>query len=160
MIAPWFDVDVPSWLIWAIIAAGLAGAEALSLDFILIMMAGGAAGASVVAAAGAPAPAQVAVAIVVGFGLLMFVRPLAKNRLLGGDGHPMHTDALIGREAIVLQPVNTEHGLIRLNGQDWTARLMDKGDSIDVGERVVVVRIQGATAIVWHEPDDSPKPLI
>jgi membrane protein implicated in regulation of membrane protease activity len=155
VISAWFDVGVPDWLIWTIVAAGLAAAETLSLDFILIMLSAAAAVAAVAAAVGAPAAAQVAVAIGSGFALLMFVRPLAKRHLLGGSTQPMHTDALIGREAVVLESVTMDHGLIRLNGQDWTARSTDHALEIPVGTRVVVMRIQGATAIVV--PETEPK---
>lgn len=150
---------MPAWLVWIIVAAGLAGAETLSLDFILIMLSGGAAAGAVTAAAGAPPTAQVAVALVVGVGMLALVRPVAKRHLQGGGGPPMHTDALIGRDAVVLERVDVDHGLIRLNGQDWTARVTEKNESIEVGERVVVVKIQGATAIVWKETDGAPRSL-
>jgi membrane protein implicated in regulation of membrane protease activity len=50
-----------AWLIWIIVAAGLAGAEMLSLDFVLIMLAGGAAAGAVAAGVGVPPAVQVGV---------------------------------------------------------------------------------------------------
>jgi len=150
---------VPAWLIWLIVAAGLAGAEALSIDFILIMLAGGAGAGAVAAAVGVPSAGQVVIAIVVAVGLLSFVRPIAKRHLVGIGSQPMHTDALVGKHVIVLQTVDADRGLVRLNGQDWTARAFDTAQSIEVGERAVVVKIEGATAIVWQEPQILSKPL-
>lgn len=144
---------MPDWLVWLIVAAGLAAAETLSLDFILIMLAGGAGVASVSAAVGLPPTVQVLVAIIASIGLLVGVRPVAKRHLTSGSTQPMHTDALIGRQAVVLEQVDQDHGLVRLNGQDWTARVTEHALTIPVGERVVVMRIQGATAIVWPESD-------
>jgi len=144
---------VPDWLIWVIIAAALAGAETLSLDFILIMLAGGAGAGAAVAALGAPPTVQVIAAIIVAIGLLAGVRPVAQRHLNSGSVEPMHTDALIGREAVVLEQVDSDHGLVRLNGQDWTARVIDHAMKIPVGSRVVVMRIQGATAIVVPETE-------
>jgi hypothetical protein len=53
---------MPAWLIWVIAAGVLAGAETLSMDFVLVMCAGGAAAGAVTAAAGAPPAIQVLVA--------------------------------------------------------------------------------------------------
>ena len=45
---------MPAWLIWLIAAGVLAGAEALSADLVLVMLAGGAVGGSVAALIGLP----------------------------------------------------------------------------------------------------------
>ena len=147
----WFDGYVPSWLIWLIGAVALAGAEALSLDLVLIMCAGGAAGGGVAAAVGLPVSAQVAVAIVTGIALLAFVRPITRRHLMAGESAPMHTAALVGKQAIVLRTVDARDGRVRLNGSEWSARASDAKQVIPVGTTVNVMRIDGATAVVWQE---------
>lgn len=147
---------MPLWLIWIIIAAGLAIAETISLDFVLIMLAGGAAVGAITAAAGAPAAVQVAAAIVAGLALLAFVRPIAKKHLISNTAMPMHTEALVGKDAIVTQTVNAHDGRVRLNGSDWSARCFDETQIIPVGTAVRVMKISGATAVVWQ--DDISKP--
>ena len=141
---------MPTWLIWLVAAALLAAAETLSLDLVLIMCAGGAAAGAITAAVGAPAAAQVVVAIIVAVGLLAFVRPVARRHLAGSGAHPMGTDALVGKTAIVLSKVDAHSGLVRLNGQEWTARSYDGVQSVQAGETVQVVEISGATALVWR----------
>ncbi len=144
------DDDVPAWLVWLIAAGVLAGAETLSLDLVLIMCAGGAAAGALAAGVGAPPAIQVIVAIAVAIGLLAFVRPVARRHLTGVGTHPMGTAALVGKSAIVLSKVDTNTGLIRLNGQEWTARAYDATQTVPAGETVQVVEISGATALVWR----------
>jgi membrane protein implicated in regulation of membrane protease activity len=143
---------VPAWLIWLIAAGVLAGAETLSMDFVLVMCAGGAAAGSLAAAVGAPPAIQVLVAALVALGLLSFVRPVARRHLAGEGAQLMGTEALIGKQAIVLSEVDAHNGLVRLNGQPWTARAYDTTQTMAAGSTVRVMEISGATAVVWQEP--------
>jgi membrane protein implicated in regulation of membrane protease activity len=143
---------VPAWLIWLIAAGVLAGAETLSMDFVLVMCAGGAAAGSLAAAVGAPPAIQVLVAALVALGLLSFVRPVARRHLAGEGAQLMGTEALIGKQAIVLSEVDAQNGLVRLNGQPWTARAYDTTQTMVAGSTVRVMEISGATAVVWQEP--------
>lgn len=140
-----------AWLIWLIIAAVLAGAEALSLDLVLIMLAGGALGGAV-AAIGLDAPFQVLVAIVVSVALLGGVRPVAKRHLEAHATTRTGSAALVGREAVVLRPVDAHGGLVKLNGGEWSARSFDPTRVLKVGDTVQVMEIAGATAVVWDGP--------
>jgi len=137
-----------AWLIWVIVAAVLAGAEALSLDLVLIMLAGGAAGGAISAGVGLPPAAQVLIAILVAVGLLVGVRPVAKRHLLGRE-HLTGTDALVGHNAVVLSRVDAHGGRVRLNGGEWSARSFDETQVIEAGSTVQVMQISGATALVW-----------
>jgi membrane protein implicated in regulation of membrane protease activity len=137
-----------AWLVWLIIAALLAGAEAISLDLVLVMLAGGALAGSITAAVGLPPAVQVAVAIVGAAALLGAVRPVAKRHLTSRE-HPMGTDALVGKEAIVLTRVDATGGRVRLNGSEWSARSSDHKQVIEAGTTVQVIEISGATAVVW-----------
>ncbi len=139
-----------AWLIWLIAAAVLAGAEALSLDLVLIMCAGGASAGALAAALHAPAALQVVVAVAVAIGLLAFVRPVARRHLSETGTPPMGTDALVGKSAIVLSKVDAHTGRVRLNGQEWSARSFDSTQSLPAGETVQVIEISGATALVWR----------
>lgn len=137
-----------AWLIWLIIAAVLAGAEAMSLDLVLIMIAGGAAGGAITAGIGGPPVVQVIVAIGVSLGLLLGVRPVAKRHLVGRE-HLTGTAALVGHSAIVLSRVDGQSGRVRLNGGEWSARAFDEAQVIEAGTTVQVMQISGATAVVW-----------
>jgi membrane protein implicated in regulation of membrane protease activity len=145
----WFDVLMQAWLIWLILAAVLAGAEALSLDLVLIMCAGGAAAGGIGAAAGLPPAAQVAIAVAGALALLLFVRPVAKRHLTGSGTTRTGIEALIGTQAIVTSKVDARDGRVRLGGSEWSARAYDETQVIPVGSSVQVIQISGATAVVW-----------
>ena len=58
--------------------------------------------------------------------------------------------ALVGRDAIVLEPIINRHGvgIVDIDGQVFSARALHEDDEIDAGERVEVVDVRGATALV------------
>ena len=60
--------------------------------------------------------------------------------------------ALVGRQAIVLERIANDEGVgcVKIDGEVWTARSYDEDEVIDAGERVEVVEIRGATALVMH----------
>lgn len=110
--------------------------------------------AAVVAGVGTPWAFQVlAFAVAAALGLLV-IRPVAvRHRFrpaLVRDG----TDALIGRKATVLEEVSAQRGLIKLAGENWSARAFDENLVISTGTSVDIMEIQGATAIVY--PHDLP----
>lgn len=138
-----------AWLIWLILAAALAGAEALSLDLVLIMVAGGAVAGSVSALAGVPPTLQVVIAVAGALAFLLVVRPVAKRHLNGHGTVLNGAEALVGTHAVVLSRVDSADGRVRLNGGEWSARSFDQTQVIEAGTTVQVMQISGATAVVW-----------
>ncbi|MDO5735786.1 MAG: NfeD family protein [Propionibacteriaceae bacterium] len=137
------------WLAWLIAAVALGVVEAFSLTLAFGIFSAAALLAAIVAGAGVPWAFQLltfAAASMVG---LLVIRPIALRHAsqpaLTKDG----TDALIGRTAHVLEEVSAEHGLIKLSGEDWSARPLDETLIIPAGADVDVMEIQGATAIVY-----------
>ena len=141
---------MPYWLIWLILALGLAGAEALTGDLFLLMLAGGA-----LAATGSsalfdwPIWADGLVFLAVSVLLLVGVRPALRKRFDAGKGLPEPVKALEGRPALVLDRVASHEGQVKLDGEVWTARPLNDDDVYEPGEHVTVVRIDGATAVVF-----------
>jgi membrane protein implicated in regulation of membrane protease activity len=143
---------MPAWLIWLIIAGALAGGEAATGTFVLLMMSGGAVGGAVTAALGGPLLAQVVVAIIMTLALLWLVRPVAIRHMNPGPAAITGAEALVGREAVVLSEVTRDGGQVRLNGSVWSARAKDPRQELPAGTRVSVIAIDGATAVVWQDP--------
>ena len=141
---------MPLPLIWLILALGLAGAEALTGDMFLLMLAGGA-----LAASGSSwlfdlqLWADGAVFLVVSVLLLVLVRPALRRRFEAGRGLPEPVKALEGKTALVLDRVAQHEGQVKLDGEVWTARPLNDHDVYEPGEHVTVVRIDGATAVVF-----------
>jgi membrane protein implicated in regulation of membrane protease activity len=141
---------MPVAVIWLIFALVLAGAEALTGDMSLLMLSGGA-----LAAAGSswlldsPLWADAAVFLVVSVLLLVLVRPALRRRLAPAKGLPTGIKALEGKSALVLDRVARDEGQVKLDGQVWTARPLNETDVYEPGERVTVMQISGATAVVF-----------
>ena len=136
-------------LIWLVCAVALAGAEALTGDLSLLMLSGGALAAAGSSALGLPLWADGAVFLVVAVLLLILVRPALRRRLDTGRDLPEPVRALEGKPAVVLERVVADGGQVKLDGEVWTARPFNAGDSYEPGERVTVMHIDGATAVVW-----------
>lgn len=141
-----------AWLIWLVAAGVLAIAEALSLDLVLIMCAAAALLGAGSAALGAPVALQVAVFAVSAVGLLFVVRPAAKRHLEVTSHVKTGIEALVGREAVVVQAVDAHGGRVKLAGEEWSAQAYDVTQVLEVGRVVRVMEINGATAIVWGGP--------
>jgi membrane protein implicated in regulation of membrane protease activity len=143
---------VPAWLLWLIAAGALAIAETLSVDFVLLMIAGGALAGAGVAALGAPVALQFAVFAVSAVSLLTVVRPMAKRRLELPTHERTGLDTLIGRTAVVIRTVDQHGGRVKLAGEEWSAETYDPTQVLEVGRMVRVMEIRGAAAVVWAEP--------
>jgi membrane protein implicated in regulation of membrane protease activity len=141
---------MPVALIWLIFALVLAGAEALTGDMFLLMLSGGA-----LVAAGAswltdwPLWADGMTFLVVSVLLLALVRPTLRRRLAPAVKIQTGIEALPGKQALVLDRVASQQGQVKLDGQVWTARPMNEDDVYEPGESVTVMRIDGATAVVF-----------
>jgi len=137
-------------LIWLIAALGLAGAEALTGDLFLLMLSGGA-----LAAAGSaalfdwPIWTDGVVFLVVSLLLLVLVRPALSKRFAAGEGLAEPMKALEGKSALVLDRVARHEGQVKLDGEVWTARPLNDDDVYEQGDHVTVMRIDGATAVVF-----------
>ena len=90
------------WLAWVGLALVLAAIEAATVDFVFIMVAGGALAGAVAAAAGASFPLQVVVAVIVAIVLLIAVRPLLKRHFMDTEtDHGIGAPSLVGRSDTV-----------------------------------------------------------
>jgi membrane protein implicated in regulation of membrane protease activity len=56
--------------------------------------------------------------------------------------------ALIGCSATVLEQVDRDGGRVKIGGEIWSARTYDDDQVIEPGDRVEVLKIDGATALV------------
>ncbi|MFC7450382.1 NfeD family protein [Rhodococcus daqingensis] len=140
-------------LIWLIAGVLLAAAEVLSGDFFLLMLAGGAlAAAGVSAVTDWPVWIDAVVFGVVSLALVLGVRPALLRRFAKPPLLPTNVEALPGKQALVLEEVAEHAGQIKLDGEVWTARPLDRSEVYPPGTTVTVMEIDGATAVVWRGP--------
>jgi membrane protein implicated in regulation of membrane protease activity len=137
------------WFLWLLAAGVLGAAEFFTLTLAFGLLAGAALVAAVVAGVGIGVLGQlVAFAIAAAAGLVI-VRPIALRHMAQQPLTREGSDALIGKRAEVMQEVTATHGLIKLSGEEWSARALDESLVIPVGALVDVMEIEGATAIVY-----------
>jgi membrane protein implicated in regulation of membrane protease activity len=149
-------LDNSGWIAWVGVALALGAIEAATVDFVFLMLAGGAIGGAVASALGASFPVQAVVAAVVSCLLLVGVRPWAKRRFTArSDRALMGVAGNVGRAAYVLDTVTATDGRVKLGGETWSARTSAE-DAIGPGEEVRVVAIDGATAVVARPPAPLP----
>ncbi|GAA3190340.1 hypothetical protein GCM10010532_005950 [Dactylosporangium siamense] len=141
------------WLIvWLVVGAALVAAEIFTTTFILLMFGLGAFAAAGAAALGAGVPVQAAVFAAVSALSFLAVRPTLR-RYMYRDARdtPMGVEALEGSMALVIEAVDHDSGQIKIEGELWRARPYDATQTFAVGDRVRVIEIKGATAMVWKD---------
>jgi membrane protein implicated in regulation of membrane protease activity len=141
------------WILWLVIACILGIGEMHQGGLYLLPFAIGAALAAAVSLLGVGALLTgglfvASSAIVVGT-----LRPVARRHRRLPPSIRTGAAALVGRRATVLERIANDEGVgsVRIEGGEvWTARSYAEDDVIEAGERVEVVEIKGATALVMH----------
>ena len=142
---------MPAWLIWAIVAVLLAVGEIFTPGlFFLGPIALAALATTIVAALGGGIWIQIIVFGVGSFAAVGLLRPIARRHLTMPRALRTGAAALEGAKAIVLQPVNSRGGRVKIGGEEWSARSYMPDEEFDVGTEVEVAQIQGATALVYR----------
>lgn len=137
------------WLVWMLAAAALGVAEFFTLTLAFGLLAGAALVAAVVAGVGVGLLGQlVALGVAAAAGLLI-IRPVALRHMAQAPLTREGSDALIGKRAEVLREVTASRGLVKISGEEWSARALDESLVIPVGALVDVMEIEGATAVVY-----------
>lgn len=145
-----------AWVIWLILAGVLVGAELLTLTLDLALIAIAALVATLVAALGLGPEFQLAAFTVTAVATLGLVRPIARRHLRLPPAQRFGVDALVGKEGLALEEISKNTGLVRIGGEQWTARPYDPDLIIAKGSAVDVLAIEGVTALV--HPREEPWP--
>jgi membrane protein implicated in regulation of membrane protease activity len=141
-------------ILWIVLGVALAIAEAFTATLFIIFFAVGALAAGGAAALGAPFLLQVITfAIVSGLSVgalrpfIMHHARLARDT----DDTQIGMDAIEGGHGTVVEEVKADRGMIKIDGEMWQARSFDGNEIYMPGEHVRVIKVIGATAIVWRE---------
>jgi membrane protein implicated in regulation of membrane protease activity len=136
------------WVFWLIAAAIFGAGEIATTGFFLAPFAVGCLVATVLSLAGAGLAVSLVAAIAVAVVLLFALRPLARSHRRLPPQLRTGTSALVGREALVVEATDQDRGVVKLDGEHWTARAFVAGEVFEPGTRVHVIEIKGATALV------------
>jgi membrane protein implicated in regulation of membrane protease activity len=118
------------WFAWLIAAAALGAAEFFTLTLAFGILAAAALVAAIVAGLGIGLVFELVAFAAAGAAGLMVVRPYALRQ-------------------IVLEDVTADAGLVKVAGEEWSARTLDETHVIPKGATVDVMEIEGATAVVY-----------
>jgi membrane protein implicated in regulation of membrane protease activity len=136
------------WVVWLIAAVAFAVGEVLTMGFFLAPFAVGALVATIVAAAGGGFVISGLVFLAVSTAAFLGLRPVARRHMKLPAQLRTGTAALIGRTGTVVEKVDADAGAVRIDGEVWTARPYDEDETYEPGQRVQVLQIRGATALV------------
>jgi membrane protein implicated in regulation of membrane protease activity len=141
------------WILWIVAACILGIGEMHTGGLYLLPFAVGAALAGVISLLGVGSLLAVLVFVLASALVFGALRPVARRHRRLPPAIRTGAAALVGRRAMVLERIANNEGVgcVKIDGGEvWTARSYDEDEVIDVGERVEVVEIKGATALVMH----------
>jgi membrane protein implicated in regulation of membrane protease activity len=139
-------------IIWLVVACLLGLGEMHQGGFYLAPFAIGAGLATIVALLGVGGALSGVVFLLSSGIVFATLRPVARRHRRMPPSIRTGAAALVGKRALVLERIANEEGVgcVRIDSEVWTARSYDEDEVIDAGERVEVVEIRGATALVMH----------
>lgn len=133
--------------VWLALAGGFVVLELLTLSLIFVSFAIAALAGALGAALWGNSNLQWISFAVVAVLTLGFLRPFARKYLFKKNSDARTgVDALISSPATTLTKVTSDVGTIRLRNETWSAR--SESEEIPEGTDVIVIRIDGAVAIV------------
>lgn len=143
------EIMTIAWVVWLALILIFLVIEIFLLDFTFLMLAVASVAGVLAALFGVPWFFQLLIVAVLALALLFAVRPpLTRALRKGADETPSGVEALIGLRGKVSTAFRGDSGHVKLsNGDTWTARVVGN-DDLALGEAVVVVSIEGATAVV------------
>ncbi|HEV7950332.1 MAG TPA: NfeD family protein [Glaciihabitans sp.] len=144
-------IDNYAWIFWLALILIFVIIEVLTVDLTFLMLSLGSVGGLISGLIGFPWWGQLLVAAAAAVLLLFAVRPpLLRALKRGGDPARSNVDALIGLTGAVTTDFDGSAGHVKLaNGETWTARLSgDASQPLETGDPVLVIAIEGATAVV------------
>ena len=94
-----------------------------------------------------PFPAQLLVFVVLAFVLLIFTRPIVKQKL-NQKKIATNYERIIGQIAVVTRKITAlDKGSVKINGMEWTAAVKED-ITLEEGSKCIVEEIAGVTAYV------------
>lgn len=127
------------YVVWLIVALLLLIVELFTASFGVVCFSFGAAAAGIAAYCGLSNLWQLFIFSAVSFVAFVFIRPFVVKFLLKKKDEVItNADAIVGRQAIVTEEINSDKntGRVKIDGDDWKA---EASEFIAVGEKVKVL---------------------
>lgn len=133
-------------LVWLVVVAALVVIELLTYGLYFAALAVAALVPLILSLLGLPLWVQGLGFLVAAIAALVYVRPLIAKWQGKHPERMTNVASLVGKQATVLQDVTEDSGLVKVWGEEWTARVRE-GVRMK-GARVTIDEIDGATLIV------------
>lgn len=101
---------------------------------------------------------QIPVFIIISILSMIALRPFVKKTVYKkGEKNRTNVDRLIGNICIVTEQINNlkNTGEVRINGQRWSAKILNDDATIEVGTKVEIIDIEGVKLLVQPSEDGS-----
>ncbi|MEO8072149.1 MAG: NfeD family protein [Acidobacteriota bacterium] len=154
-------MDQFAWILWTILGAALIVAEIFTLGFVLFWFGIGAFVAVLVSLLGFGLGLQFLVFAVVSVGLTVMSRKIFAGYYQHGDENLIKTgiDTMPGQIGTVTSESKgaLNEGAVKVYGSTWTAFPADGSTILVEGEKVEVVRVEGALIYVRRVSNELPE---
>lgn len=151
-----------AWLIWVILGVGLIIAETFTFGFVLFWFGIGALAAALAGFLGIGFVGQFIIFAVVSTALTVMSRTIFAKYYSHGDADvvKMGIDALPGQIGTVTSTSKgaLNEAAVKVYGSTWTAFPEDGEKTLEEGDKVEVVRVQGASIYVRRVSDKKELP--
>lgn len=137
---------------WLIAFVLLILIEIITVGLTTIWFAAGALAAFIVSLITTNILIQIVAFLSVSLATLFMIRPIAV-KYLNQSREKTNIDSIIGRSGIVTEAIDNlrAKGVVKVSGQEWTARSTDESVTIAEGSTVKVIEIQGVKLMVEKE---------
>ncbi len=142
---------LPMWAIWLIASGIFFLGEIFTISFLLFWPGVGAFLAFLTSLI-VPENLLVQIVVFVASTILMiiFTKPLINKLFKNKDNTSMNNSAVLGKKGIVIKKMDKDNpvGQVKVNGELWSAIKSDKDKAINVGESVIIEKIDGVKLLV------------
>ena len=142
---------LPMWAIWLIASGIFFLGEIFTISFLLFWPG---VGAFLAFLTSLIVPENLLVHIVVfvvsTILMIIFTKPLINKLFKNKDNTSMNNSAVLGKKGIVIKKMDKDNpvGQVKVNGELWSAIKSDKDKAINVGESVIIEKIDGVKLLV------------
>ncbi len=140
---------IPTWIIWLIISGICLLIEIFTVSFLMFWPGIGALLAFITSLITPNIGIQIAVFAISTLIMLLFIKPLTQ-KLFKTKDVAMNKNAIIGKKGTVIKDIlNTEQiGQVKIEGELWSAIILDNTKPVKMGDTVIVEKIDGVKLIV------------
>ncbi len=142
---------LPMWAIWLIVSGVFFLGEIFTISFLLFWPG---VGAFLAFLTSLIVPenlvAQILIFVVSTIIMVLFTKPLVNKLFKNKDNTSMNNSAVLGKKGIIIKKIDNSNpvGQVKVNGELWSAIKSEKDKSINVGESVIIEKIDGVKLLV------------